>query len=247
MRTYVQNENGSAILCAMGTILILSIVGANVLMNCTTRYNVTSKQVSAWRNALAGAEAGADIAYAETRKTFTNPATQFTGTGWSSPDSSVGPWTYTMPNPIGGSANLLATTTVDNFTTVDGYRCYRIRSIGAARVSGFRRTGMDDTPARVGASFGLTGARGGGDSLVRKIDFNFDHFIATYGDGDGNNKHVVNVPSDANGQPMAQVSRRIELDAVPIILPSSGAIETSGSFYGPGSAGVTDSFNSNDG
>ena len=64
MRTYVQNENGSAILCAMGTILILSIVGANVLMNCTTRYNVTSKQVSAWRNALAGAEAGADIAYA---------------------------------------------------------------------------------------------------------------------------------------------------------------------------------------
>src|SRR6266550_3144455 len=247
MRTYVQNENGSAILCAMGTILILSIVGANVLMNCTTRYNVTSKQVSAWRNALAGAEAGADIAYAETRKTFTNPATQFTGTGWSSPDSSVGPWTYTMPNPIGGSANLLATTTVDNFTTVDGYRCYRIRSIGAARVFGLRRTGMDDTPARVGASFGLTGARGGGDSLVRKIDFNFDHFIATYGDGDGNNKHAVNVPSDANGQPIAQVARRVELIAVPIVLPSSGAITTSGSFYGPGSAGVIDSFNSTNG
>src|SRR5882724_8717141 len=143
MRTYVQNENGSAILCAMGTILILSIVGANVLMNCTTRYNVTSKQVSAWRNALAGAEAGADIAYAETRKTFTNPATQFTGTGWSSPDSSVGPWTYTMPTPIGGSAKLLATATVDNFTTVDGaYLCYRIRSVGTARVSGLRRAGM---------------------------------------------------------------------------------------------------------
>ena len=70
MKTYVQNENGSAIICAMGTILIISIIGANVLMNCTTRYNVTSKQVSAWRNALAAAEAGADIAYAETRKTF---------------------------------------------------------------------------------------------------------------------------------------------------------------------------------
>src|SRR6266516_3669872 len=51
MKTYVQNEDGSAIICAMGTILILSIIGANVLMNCTTRYNVTSKQVSAWRNA----------------------------------------------------------------------------------------------------------------------------------------------------------------------------------------------------
>ena len=247
MRTYVQNENGSAILCAMGTILILSIVGANVLMNCTTRYNVTSKQVSACRNALAAAEAGADIAYAETRKTFANPATQFTGTGWSSPASSVGPWTYTMPNPIGGSANLLATTTVDNFTTVDGYRCYRIRSIGAARVSGLRRTGMDDTPARVGASFGLTAARGGGDSLVRKIDFNFDHFIATYGDGDGNNKRVVSVPTDANGQPRAQVSRRIELIAVPILPTGRGAITTAGSFYGPGSSGVIDSFNSNNG
>src|SRR5438128_8889442 len=206
MRTYVQNEDGSAIICAMGTILIISIIGANVLMNGTTRYNVTSKQVSAWRNALAAAEERAAIAYSETRKTFANPATQFTGTGWSSPDSSVGPWTYTMPTPIGGSGNLLATATVDNFTTVEGvYRCYRIRSIGTARVSGLRRTGMDDTPARVGASFGLTGARGGGDSLVRKIDFNFDHFIATYGDGDGNNKRVVNVPSDANGQPIAQV------------------------------------------
>jgi hypothetical protein len=246
MKTYVQNENGSAIVCAMGTILILSIIGANVLMNCTTRYNVTSKQVNAWRNALAAAEAGADIAYAETRKTFTNPATQFTGTGWSSPDSSTGPWTYTMSNPIGGSANLLATATVDKFTTVDGYRCYRIRSIGAARVLGLRRTGMDDTPAQVGSSFGLTGARGGGDSLVRKIDFNYDHFIATYGDGDGNNKRVVSVPSDANGQPLAQVSRRIELVAVPI-LPISGAIKTTGSFYGPGSSGVIDSFNSDNG
>src|SRR5437763_2299975 len=80
MKTYVQNEDGSAIICAMGTILILSIIGANVLMNCTSRYNVTSKQVSAWRNALAAAEAGADIAYTETRKTFAPGATPFTGT-----------------------------------------------------------------------------------------------------------------------------------------------------------------------
>ena len=115
MKTYVRNQNGSAIVCAMTTILIISIIGANVLMNCTTRYNVTSKQVSAWRDALAAAEAGADIAFAETRKTFTNPATQFTATGWSSPDTSVGPWTYTMPTPIGPSGNLSATATVDNF------------------------------------------------------------------------------------------------------------------------------------
>ena len=98
MKIYVRNQNGSAIVCAMTTILIISIIGANVLMNCTTRYNVTSKQVSAWRDALAAAEAGADIAFAETRKTFTNPANQFTATGWSSTDATVGPWTYTMPS-----------------------------------------------------------------------------------------------------------------------------------------------------
>src|SRR5436305_14937134 len=146
MKTYVQNENGSAILCAMGTILIISIIGATVLMNCTTRYNVTSKQVSAWRNALAAAEAGADIAYAETRKTFANPAMQFTGTGWSSPNSSTGPWTYTMPTPIGGAGHRLATATGDKFTTVCGYRFYRVRSIGPGRVSGLRRTPLASHP-----------------------------------------------------------------------------------------------------
>jgi hypothetical protein len=246
MKTYVQNENGSAILCAMCAILILSVISANVLLNCTTRYNVTAKQVNAWRDALVAAEAGGDIAFAEARKTFVSPQTQFTANGWSSTDSSSGPWTYTMSNGIGSSGSLSATATIDNFTTVDGYRCYRIRSVGTARVFGLRRTGMDDTPMRVGSSFGATGVRGGGDSIVRKIDFNYDHFIATYGDGDGNNKRVVGVPTDANGQPIAQVTRRIELIAVPI-LPVNGAIKTSGSFYGPGSAGVIDSFNSSNG
>src|SRR5438094_10575619 len=107
MKTYVQNENGSAIICAMGTILIISIIGANVLMNCTTRYNVTSKQLSAWRNALAAAEAGADIAYAETRKTFANQAMQCTGTGWSSPNSPTGPRSDTILPAIGGSRHRL--------------------------------------------------------------------------------------------------------------------------------------------
>lgn len=246
MKIYVRNQNGSAIVCAMTTILIISIIGANVLMNCTTRYNVTSKQVSAWRDALAAAEAGADIAFAETRKTFTNPANQFTATGWSSTDATAGPWTYTMPSPIGALGNLSATATVDTLPTPDGYRAYRIRTVGTARVFGLRRTGMDDTPARVGASFGTSGARGAGDSLVRKIDFNFDHFLATYGDGDGNNKRVVAVPTDANGQSIAQISRRVEVIAVPV-MTINGAIKTSGSFYGPGSAGLIDSFNSKNG
>src|SRR5438045_3022368 len=106
MKTYVRNENGSAILCAMSAILVLSVIAANVLLNCTTRYNVTAKQVNAWRDALVAAEAGGDIAFAEARKTFVSPQTQFTASGWSSADPSLGPWTYTMSNGIGSSGSL---------------------------------------------------------------------------------------------------------------------------------------------
>lgn len=60
---------------------------------------------------------------------------------------------------------------------------------------GFKRVGMDD---RMGV-----GTRG--DSLLRKIDLNYDHFIATYGpNGDGVGQTLVSVSRP-------QVTRRIEL------------------------------------
>ena len=38
-------------------------------------------------------------------------------------------------------------------------------------------------------------ARGKGDSLLRKIDFQYDHFVATYGpNGDGLNKQLLPQP-----------------------------------------------------
>ena len=52
-------------LCALCTILIISLIGANVLLNCTTRYNVSSKQVKGWKEALYAAEAGGDVAFSE--------------------------------------------------------------------------------------------------------------------------------------------------------------------------------------
>src|SRR5207244_569404 len=61
---------------------------------------------------------------------------------------------------------------------------YRMRTKGTAPVRGLRRTGMDERM--------ITGARG--DSILRKIDFNYDHFIATYGpNGDGVGKTLVPV------------------------------------------------------
>jgi hypothetical protein len=107
---------------------------------------------------------------------------------------------------------------------------YRIRSVGSARLLGLRRTGMDDSVTGFGSNFSATGlTRGNGDSLLRKIDFNFDHYIATYGDGDGNNKASVPVPTDANGNPLAKISRRVELISVPV-MPISAGLNVGGSF-----------------
>src|SRR6266403_4311198 len=82
-----KSERGSVLLCALCTILVVSLIGANVLVNCTTRYNVTSKQVKAWKEALIAAEAGGDVGYAVCRKTIGDPnyATVFTNDGWVTP------------------------------------------------------------------------------------------------------------------------------------------------------------------
>ena len=236
---------GSALLVAMGTILVISIIGAGVLMNASTRYNVTSKQVKGWKEALYAAEAGGDIAFAEVRKLASATAgPPFTGTGWTSQNQTTGPWTYTSPSGIGESGALTTTVTVDKFTSVDGNGVYRIRSVGNARVFGLRRTGMDDTVTNFGGNFSAGGPRGDGDSLLRKVDFSFDHFIATYGDGDGNGKASVPVPTDANGKPLAKVSRRIELISVPV-LPITGGLTVGGSFREGN--GVIDSYDSKNG
>src|ERR1043166_8196555 len=84
----------------------------------------------------------------------------------------------------------------------------------------------------------ITGARG--DSILRKVDFNYDHFIATYGpNGDNVGKALVPV-----AQP--QMTRRVELIAAPIT-PFEAAIKDAGTFYGLGDAAQIDSYNSGNG
>ena len=51
-------DSGNVIICALIAILIVSLIGANVLSNSTTRLNVSSNQVRAWKEALEAAEAG---------------------------------------------------------------------------------------------------------------------------------------------------------------------------------------------
>jgi hypothetical protein len=249
--TDIKSERGSTLLVALSTVIVLSLAGAGVLMNCTTRYNATSTQVKGWKDALYAAEAGGDLAYAKIRKWGTadqqliDPATIFASAdGWAAPAPSPLPSTnswnlgYTIaPSTFGSNNGMSAKVTVDRFAVLPGSTVgagyYRIRSIGTAQTFGFKRTGMDNRMDPTTK----------GDSLLRKIDFNSDHFIATYGYGDAlpnatpttaNGKAVVAV---ANAQ-SAQVSRRIELIAIPVMMIEAG-IKT-GSFRGT----IVDSYNS---
>lgn len=252
-------QQGSALVCALTAILVLSIVGAGVLMSSTTRYNSTSKQVKAWKEALYAAEAGGDLAFAEVRKYALNPGSGSgfaSADGWAAPAPSPLPSTFswnrgytTSPPTFGENNQLSAKITVDRFglvpgSTTAGY--YRIRSVGLAQVGGLKRTGMDDAlEGNSGAHFASGGtARGNGDSLLRKIDFNFDHFISTYGYGDALPSAPATGANGKSGVTMASasVSRRIELVALPI-MPIEGAIKTAGAFNGT----TVDSYDSKNG
>lgn len=236
-----RQESGSTLICALATILIISLIGANVLLNCATRYNASSKQVKAWKEALYAAEAGGDIGFNEVRRLVSSPSTAFSG--WTSPSPAPTPGAgptpfvvvsyYNASNSFGQSNSLKTAITVDNFyrDVQSDQDCYRIRSTGTARVFGLPRVGMDDRMD------GVTR----GDSLLRRIDFNYDHFFAAYGYGDG---AVPGAPAVAVSTP--QISRRVELIAVPISA-FTGALKASNSFDGPGSAGRVDSYDSKNG
>ena len=66
-------EAGNVLLCVLGVILVVSFLGATVLQNSTTRLNVSTNQVRAWKDAHSAAESGGDIGLAEIRKTLFDP------------------------------------------------------------------------------------------------------------------------------------------------------------------------------
>src|SRR5438105_10329335 len=106
-------ENGNILIITLCTMLVLSLVGANVLLNCTTRFNVTAKQVKGWKAALTAAEAGGDVAYATIRKTVgsSTPANVFSTDGWATASSSPS-WTKFV-SAFGENGSLTAQVTVD--------------------------------------------------------------------------------------------------------------------------------------
>src|SRR4029077_20610848 len=93
-------EQGNVLICALCTILIISLIGANVLQNCTTRFNVASSQVRSWKESLFAAEAGGEIGYAEIRKTILDQSNAWSG--WTNSGS-----LHTSPVTTFGGNNLV--------------------------------------------------------------------------------------------------------------------------------------------
>jgi hypothetical protein len=249
MRALAQNRNnGNVLLCALCTIVIVSLIGANVLINCTRNYNITAKQLKVWKEALYAAEAGGDVGFDEVRKALDPLNPPFIADGWTtapSPAPTPGPaWTKTISG-FGQGANLSTTVTIDKLTDNTGTipsstPYFRIRSVGTARLYGLPRVGLSDKFFPAGPNFVANSAsRGVGDTLLRKIDFRYDHFKATYGDGDGNGISLVPV---SGGNP--QITRRIELVAVPKYYVFGGALKVVNTFDGPDSGGFIDSYSS---
>jgi hypothetical protein len=241
-----QRDNGNILVCALCTIVIVSLIGANVLVNCITHYNVTAKQLKGWKEALYAAEAGGDAGFDEVRKALNPISLPFTTDGWAaapSPAPTPGPaWTKTISG-FGQEGNLSTTVTIDKLFDTTGTipsstPYYRIRAVGTARLFGLPRVGLSDQFVAGGPNFVANSAsRGVGDTLLRKIDFKYDHFKASYGDGDGHNLSLSTVT-------FPQITRRIELVAVPKYFVFGGAMRVVNLFDGPGNAGFLDSYNS---
>jgi len=246
MKIQIQRDNGHILVCALCTIVIVSLIGANVLVNCITHYNVTAKQLKGWKEALYAAEAGGDAGFDEVRKALNPLSLPFTTDGWAaapSPAPTPGPaWTKTISG-FGQEGNLSTTITIDKLFDTTGTipsstPYYRIRAVGTARLFGLPRVGLSDQFFAGGPNFVANSAsRGVGDTLLRKIDFKYDHFKASYGDGDGHNLSLSTVT-------FPQITRRIELVAVPKYFVFGGAMRVVNLFDGPGSAGFLDSYNS---
>src|SRR5947207_6782711 len=247
MKTRVQQgNNGNTLICALCIIVIISLIGANVLVNCTRHYNITAKQLKAWKEALYAAEAGGDAGFDEVRKALDPINLPFITDGWTaapSPAPTPGPaWTKTISSF--GQAGSLSTTVsidklIDNTGTISATTpYYRIRSVGTARLFGLPRVGLSDQFFAGGLHFLANSAsRGVGETLLRKIDFKHDHFKGTYGDGDGNNIGLSPVT-------YPQITRRIELVAVPKYFVFSGAMSVVNMFDGAGSSGFIDRYSS---
>jgi len=158
------SKEGSATLLALFMLVLLSFIGATVLMNTGRLYNGNEK-VQGWQEALYAAEMGADIGLANVRwKVVGGSPTAFDTTSspaWTvdttNPNNTVytyttahmttqgGEGTYetwaviTVDSPVGDNTTNPPSGLTDSF----GHQWYRVRSTGHARLPGLQRVSND--------------------------------------------------------------------------------------------------------
>lgn len=214
-------ESGNTTVVALLMLFVLSMVGANVLLNVTTRYDGTMK-ASGWQEALFAAEAGADIGFANVRWLATGGTanTPFaSSSGWVNTSGTYTLTTGTFQQAGQGPSTTWAKITVDAPPTMkDQYnnQWYRVRSTGYAQLPGMSRVSID-TPSDMNARH---------SNALRKYSLKVDRLTGG----------VVSTP---------QAARRIEVIVQPHPPWPSGIIANY-SFTAPGSSGVVDSFDSRD-
>ena len=161
-------ETGAILVVAMIAMTVLALIATAALYDVGNRHAVTFHSQS-WNEALASAEAGADLALRAMNDSIPNPSTAWTG--WSPSDATTFPktWTPTLtPHAGDGNNKVFALVTVDNsIVDTNGLKWLRVRSTGVAEVAGTCRPGMEGA---VLDSAGLKNHR----SVLRKTRFTTD-------------------------------------------------------------------------
>jgi Tfp pilus assembly protein PilX len=241
---------GSTTVVALLMLVVLSLIGANVLMSVTTRYGGTQKTIG-WQEALSAAEAGADVALANLRWTINANGIEFDrSNGWSSVGTQVSykdeqkntftlPARYTLaiPNQSGeGTVETWAVVDVDAPTAANtaspkglvdakGHQWFRIRSTGYAKLPGMARVNIDT----------LTDPNARHNNALRKFSLRVDRLTGLA---------LTNASGAAD--PAPQATRRLEVIAQPVT-PFQSAIQAVTSFNDFGSnTNQVDSFDSSD-
>ena len=196
MRRQNPDKVASILVWTVLVIAILSLIAVETLRLVTAKYQ-NALQTSTWQEALLAAESGIDLAIVELRKSL-YPQPNYAWNGWNNPpgDGVTGYELTTVPNaglngtPMTIEANVDAPAQLIDPT--NSWQYYRIRTTGTIPITGPARA--SDNPQ---------------DTKLRRLSLRWERFA--------NGLLMTHpLPTDSNGNPIPQVSRRIEAIVRPV-------------------------------
>src|SRR5438067_12590712 len=189
-------KTGSVLVWTVLVIAMLSLIAVETLRLVTVKYP-NALQTSTWQESLLAAESGIDVAIVELRKSL-YPQPNHAWDGWNNqPGNNVtGYELTTVPNAGLNGTPMTIETNVDAPATLidpaNSWQYYRIRTVGTIPITGPARAA--DNPQ---------------DTKLRRLSLRWERFT---------NGMLMAHPlaTDANGNPIAQISRRIEAIVRPV-------------------------------